>query len=61
MSFKINQTGDVRRTAFELSVRDFRTRAAEGPGFWRGIVVGLSAGIVISYAAYLVLVTHILR
>ena len=52
MSFSLRQSGDMRRPPLEVSVEDFRRRASAGFSFWRGLAVGLVAGLTISYGLF---------
>ena len=49
MAFHLNQSGSVRHRGFEVSVSDFKARASTGFAFWRGLILGLVAGSVITY------------
>lgn len=55
MAFSVRQSGDMRRGSqarrpdFEISVTDFKTRAGHGFTFWRGVLIGLCAGLALGY------------
>lgn len=51
MSFTLKQSGSVRRPGLEISVSDLKEKAAAGVSFWRGLIIGLLTGLLLSYVA----------
>lgn len=55
MPFSVRQSGEMRkgpeprRPDFEISVADFKNGAGSGFTFWRGVLIGLGAGLAIGY------------